>query len=57
MCGSYAIVRLQVELEVYDFFFERSAPITVHISIRTADTNAPRVSWNTGEVQYRSQTT
>ncbi|XP_060055572.1 FRAS1-related extracellular matrix protein 1 isoform X2 [Erinaceus europaeus] len=38
----------QVELEVYDFFFERSAPITVHISIRTADTNAPRVSWNTG---------
>lgn len=40
-------------MEVYDFFFERSAPITVHISIRTADTNAPRVSWNTGEAQYR----
>ncbi|KAF6327329.1 FRAS1 related extracellular matrix 1 [Rhinolophus ferrumequinum] len=38
----------EVELEVYDFFFERSAPITVHISVRTADTNAPRVSWNTG---------
>ncbi|XP_035311262.1 FRAS1-related extracellular matrix protein 1-like isoform X1 [Cricetulus griseus] len=38
----------KVELEVYDFFFERSSPITVHISIRTADTNAPRVSWNTG---------
>ncbi|CAH6790495.1 Frem1 [Phodopus roborovskii] len=38
----------KVELEVYDFFFERSAPMTVHISIRTADTNAPRVSWNTG---------
>nr|XP_054375834.1 FRAS1-related extracellular matrix protein 1 isoform X8 [Pongo abelii] len=38
----------EVELEVYDFFFERSAPMTVHISIRTADTNAPRVSWNTG---------
>ncbi|XP_052573513.1 FRAS1-related extracellular matrix protein 1 isoform X5 [Peromyscus californicus insignis] len=38
----------KMELEVYDFFFERSAPITVHISIRTADTNAPRVSWNTG---------
>uniref|UniRef100_A0A8C0WGN4 FRAS1-related extracellular matrix protein 1 n=1 Tax=Castor canadensis TaxID=51338 RepID=A0A8C0WGN4_CASCN len=37
-----------VEVEVYDFFFGRSAPITVHISIRTADTNAPRVSWNTG---------
>uniref|UniRef100_A0A8D0WFJ8 FRAS1-related extracellular matrix protein 1 n=1 Tax=Sus scrofa TaxID=9823 RepID=A0A8D0WFJ8_PIG len=38
----------EVEVEVYDFFFEKSAPITVHISIRTADTNAPRVSWNTG---------
>ncbi|XP_058157866.1 FRAS1-related extracellular matrix protein 1 [Dasypus novemcinctus] len=38
----------EMELEVSDFFFERSAPITVHISIRTADTNAPRVSWNTG---------
>ncbi|XP_066113379.1 FRAS1-related extracellular matrix protein 1 isoform X3 [Saccopteryx bilineata] len=38
----------EVELEVYDFFFERSAPITVHISVRTSDTNAPRVSWNTG---------
>ncbi|XP_073523974.1 FRAS1-related extracellular matrix protein 1 isoform X1 [Phyllobates terribilis] len=39
---------LEVELEVHDFFFERSSPITVHISIRTADTNAPRVSWNMG---------
>ncbi|XP_077004270.1 FRAS1-related extracellular matrix protein 1 isoform X3 [Tamandua tetradactyla] len=38
----------EVELEVSDFFFENSAPITVHISIRTADTKAPRVSWNTG---------
>ncbi|XP_069818077.1 FRAS1-related extracellular matrix protein 1 isoform X2 [Dendropsophus ebraccatus] len=26
----------------------RSSSITVHISIRTADTNAPRVSWNVG---------
>ena len=48
VCGSYESVCFQMELEVYDFFFERSAPITVHISIRTADTNAPRVSWNTG---------
>ncbi|XP_053888402.1 FRAS1-related extracellular matrix protein 1 isoform X1 [Malaclemys terrapin pileata] len=38
----------EVELEVHDFYFERSSPITVHISIRTTDTNAPRVSWNTG---------
>ncbi|XP_006881415.1 PREDICTED: FRAS1-related extracellular matrix protein 1 [Elephantulus edwardii] len=38
----------EVELEVYDFFFEKGAPMTVYISIRTADTNAPRVSWNTG---------
>ncbi|XP_027963091.1 FRAS1-related extracellular matrix protein 1 isoform X2 [Eumetopias jubatus] len=47
--SSYSARRhYEVEVEVYDFFFERSAPITVHISIRTADTNAPRVSWNTG---------
>ncbi|XP_069889249.1 FRAS1-related extracellular matrix protein 1 isoform X1 [Dipodomys merriami] len=38
----------EIELEVLDFFFGKSAPIVVHISIRTADTNAPRVSWNTG---------
>ncbi|XP_060221768.1 FRAS1-related extracellular matrix protein 1 isoform X2 [Meriones unguiculatus] len=47
--GSYPERRhYKMELEAYDFFFEKSAPITVHISIRTADTNAPRVSWNTG---------
>uniref|UniRef100_A0A8C5M3X5 FRAS1 related extracellular matrix 1 n=1 Tax=Leptobrachium leishanense TaxID=445787 RepID=A0A8C5M3X5_9ANUR len=39
---------LEVEFEVHDFFFERSSPITLHISIRKADTNAPRVSWNMG---------
>ncbi|XP_072260396.1 FRAS1-related extracellular matrix protein 1 isoform X2 [Pyxicephalus adspersus] len=39
---------LELEVEVHDFFFERSLPITVHISIRTAETNAPRVSWNMG---------
>ncbi|XP_073491759.1 FRAS1-related extracellular matrix protein 1 isoform X1 [Aquarana catesbeiana] len=39
---------LEVEVEVHDFFFERSLPITVHISVRTAETNAPRVSWNMG---------
>uniref|UniRef100_H2ZSC5 FRAS1 related extracellular matrix 1 n=1 Tax=Latimeria chalumnae TaxID=7897 RepID=H2ZSC5_LATCH len=38
----------EVEFEVHDFFFKKSAPIMVHISIRTADTNAPRVSWNMG---------
>ncbi|XP_036095286.1 FRAS1-related extracellular matrix protein 1 isoform X2 [Rousettus aegyptiacus] len=38
----------EVELEIHDFFFEKSAPIIVHISVRPADTNAPRVSWNTG---------
>ncbi|XP_042548895.1 FRAS1-related extracellular matrix protein 1 isoform X1 [Dipodomys spectabilis] len=38
----------EIELEVLDFFFGKSAPIVVHISIRTADTNASRVSWNTG---------
>ncbi|XP_009932773.2 FRAS1-related extracellular matrix protein 1 isoform X3 [Opisthocomus hoazin] len=38
----------EVEFEVHDFYFERSLPITVRLSIRTTDTNAPRVSWNTG---------
>ncbi|XP_044128198.1 FRAS1-related extracellular matrix protein 1 [Bufo gargarizans] len=51
---------IEVELEVHDFFFERSSPITVYISVRTADTNAPRVSWNMGldllEGQSRAMT-
>uniref|UniRef100_A0A8C5BDY9 FRAS1-related extracellular matrix protein 1 n=1 Tax=Gadus morhua TaxID=8049 RepID=A0A8C5BDY9_GADMO len=38
----------QVEFEVHDFFFERSPPIVVHMSVRNAETNAPRVSWNMG---------
>ncbi|NXM95749.1 FREM1 protein, partial [Sylvia borin] len=38
----------EVEFEVHDFYFEKSLPVTVHLSIRPADTNAPRVSWNTG---------
>ncbi|KFW92503.1 FRAS1-related extracellular matrix protein 1, partial [Phalacrocorax carbo] len=38
----------EMEFEVHDFYFERSLAITVRLSIRTADTNAPRVSWNTG---------
>ncbi|XP_062455753.1 FRAS1-related extracellular matrix protein 1-like [Rhea pennata] len=38
----------EVEFEVHDFYFKRSLPITVHLSVRTTDTNAPRVSWNTG---------
>ncbi|XP_036969221.1 FRAS1-related extracellular matrix protein 1a isoform X1 [Acanthopagrus latus] len=38
----------QVEFEVHDFFFEKSQSMTVHVSVRNADTNAPRVSWNMG---------
>ncbi|KAK7910238.1 hypothetical protein WMY93_014922 [Mugilogobius chulae] len=38
----------EVEFEVHDFYFEKSAPITVHVSVRNADTNAPRMSWNMG---------
>ncbi|XP_061108114.1 FRAS1-related extracellular matrix protein 1a isoform X1 [Conger conger] len=38
----------EVDFQVHDFFFERSPPIMVHVSVRTADTNAPRVSWNMG---------
>ncbi|TRY97444.1 hypothetical protein DNTS_033831 [Danionella cerebrum] len=38
----------EMEFEVHDFYFEKSQPMLVHVSIRTADTNAPRVSWNMG---------
>ncbi|KAK2852025.1 hypothetical protein Q5P01_008301 [Channa striata] len=38
----------EVEFEVHDFFFEKSPLMTVHMSVRNADTNAPRVSWNMG---------
>ncbi|XP_052009811.1 FRAS1-related extracellular matrix protein 1a isoform X3 [Xyrauchen texanus] len=38
----------EVEFEVYDFYFVKSQPMMVHVSVRTADTNAPRVSWNMG---------
>ncbi|XP_061486151.1 FRAS1-related extracellular matrix protein 1 isoform X3 [Rhineura floridana] len=38
----------EVEFEVYDFYFERSSPITLYVSIRPTHTSAPRVSWNTG---------
>uniref|UniRef100_A0A665UUV3 Fras1 related extracellular matrix 1a n=1 Tax=Echeneis naucrates TaxID=173247 RepID=A0A665UUV3_ECHNA len=38
----------EVEFEVHDFFFEKSRSMTVHLSVRNADTNAPRVSWNMG---------
>lgn len=38
----------EVEFEVHDFYFEKSPSITVHMSVRNADTNAPRVSWNMG---------
>lgn len=37
-----------MEFEVQDFFFVKSPPITVHVSVRNSDTNAPRVSWNMG---------
>ncbi|XP_034738010.1 FRAS1-related extracellular matrix protein 1b, partial [Etheostoma cragini] len=38
----------QVEFQVIDGSYMTSPPITVHISIRAAETNAPRVSWNMG---------
>uniref|UniRef100_A0A8C6MF79 FRAS1-related extracellular matrix protein 1 n=1 Tax=Nothobranchius furzeri TaxID=105023 RepID=A0A8C6MF79_NOTFU len=38
----------EVEFEVHDFFFEKSPSVTIHTSVRIADTNAPRVSWNMG---------
>ncbi|KAL2089664.1 hypothetical protein ACEWY4_014352 [Coilia grayii] len=38
----------EVEFEAIDDSFATSSPIMVHFSIRTAETNAPRVSWNMG---------
>lgn len=38
----------KVEFQVIDGSYLTSPPIMVHISIRAAETNAPRVSWNTG---------
>ncbi|KAM9324646.1 FRAS1-related extracellular matrix protein 1-like [Gastrophryne carolinensis] len=38
----------EVEFQAVDSYFLTSSPIMVHFSIRTAETNAPRVSWNMG---------
>lgn len=39
---------LQVEVEVHDLFFKKSPTFKIQLSVRNADTNAPRVSWNMG---------
>lgn len=51
------VIFTQVEFEVHDFFFEKSPSMTVHISVRNADTNAPRVSWNMGMLTYANGVT
>nr|XP_061790288.1 FRAS1-related extracellular matrix protein 1-like [Nerophis lumbriciformis] len=38
----------QMEFRAVDERYASSPPIVVHVSIRAAETNAPRVSWNTG---------
>ncbi|XP_077132985.1 FRAS1-related extracellular matrix protein 1-like isoform X2 [Ranitomeya variabilis] len=38
----------EVDFQAIDGHFLTSPPIMVHFSIRTAETNAPRVSWNMG---------
>ncbi|XP_074492745.1 FRAS1-related extracellular matrix protein 1b isoform X1 [Sebastes fasciatus] len=38
----------EVEFQAIDSSYMTSPPLMVHISIRTAETNAPRVSWNMG---------
>ncbi|KAG7232387.1 hypothetical protein INR49_008916, partial [Caranx melampygus] len=38
----------EVEFQVIDGSYVTSPPVMVHISIRVAETNAPRVSWNMG---------
>ncbi|KAM3915026.1 FRAS1-related extracellular matrix protein 1-like [Leptodactylus fuscus] len=51
---------MEVEFQAIDSHFLSSPPIMVHFSIRTAESNAPRVSWNMGlnllEGQSRSIT-
>lgn len=44
----YNTVSSKVEFQVIDSSYMTSLPIMVHISIRAAETNAPRVSWNMG---------
>ncbi|MGH0158379.1 UNVERIFIED_CONTAM: hypothetical protein FKN15_035475 [Acipenser sinensis] len=39
----------EVEFEAIDGFFLKSPSIMVYFSIRTTETNAPRVSWNMGK--------
>nr|XP_057929904.1 FRAS1-related extracellular matrix protein 1b [Doryrhamphus excisus] len=39
---------MEVVFQALDGSFASSPPIVVHVSIRAAETNAPRVSWNTG---------
>ncbi|MBN3307306.1 FREM1 protein, partial [Amia calva] len=46
----------EVEFVAIDAFFVSSAPVMVHFSIRTAETNAPRVSWNMGLDLLEGQT-
>ncbi|KAJ8277504.1 hypothetical protein GJAV_G00075890 [Gymnothorax javanicus] len=38
----------EVEFQAIDGSFATSEPIMVHFSVRNAETNAPRVSWNMG---------
>ncbi|XP_042371284.1 FRAS1-related extracellular matrix protein 1-like, partial [Plectropomus leopardus] len=38
----------EVEFQAIDASYMTSPPIMVHVSIRAAETNAPRVSWNMG---------
>ncbi|XP_053325499.1 FRAS1-related extracellular matrix protein 1-like [Spea bombifrons] len=38
----------EVEFQAVDSFFVSSSPIMVHFSIRTSETNAPKVAWNMG---------
>lgn len=48
---SYNILLIfsEVEFQAIDGSYMTSLPIMVHISIRAAETNAPRVSWNMGK--------
>lgn len=47
-CHCVPFLYAQVEFQVIDGSYLTSLPIVVHVSIRTSETNAPRVSWNVG---------
>lgn len=45
----------QMEFRAIDASYATSPPIVVDVSIRAAETDAPRVSWNTGTLATKTK--